>query len=394
MKNLLNLFFATLFIHYADAATPKQCVEHPFYSVGTQTIGPAYGFKQSEGITVFLETALEIRRMGSRTLKFALDPYAYGIGNQSPHLDLAGRAAWGEFKTALDLDFTDYQLWAKSQYGSWYQNYGGKEITESAKQLEYDAIYKLATYLLRQYSGTGKRFLIGQWEGDWDVMGHTDRFRHPSRVDIKNMIAWLATRQKAVDDAVRDTRNEVSCVYVYHYAEVNLVSKAFDDKSQADAVLTMTNDVLPYVHVDLVSYSAYDAIYWTPEGTLFDNLRRNVSQIESKLKRKKLSQNFPRRVFIGEYGYPDDKFGEWEQDRRSREFNSAALQLGLPYILYWEMYNNEVKEEKHRGFWKVKFYHTIHSYLQAAEEFGRDYTKMTGRPAPFWMIQILSRRYF
>jgi hypothetical protein len=70
-------------------------------------------------------------------------------------------------------------------------------------------------------SGTGKTFLLGHWEGDWYLT--RDAQDEPTPTKIRGMIDWLNIRQKAVDDAKRDTRH--SDVHLFHYTEANLVQK-------------------------------------------------------------------------------------------------------------------------------------------------------------------------
>src|SRR5438094_825192 len=135
------------------------------------------------------------------------------------------------------------------------------------------------------------------------------------------MIAWLNIRQKAVDDAKRDTPH--SNVQVYHYTEVNLVQKAMHGGT------TLTNDVLPQTRVDFVSYSSYDSLQGEGE-TLRNNVRRALDYIASKLPPK---PGLPgRRVFIGEYGFPCERFDPLAQARLSREVAVAGLEWGCPYV--------------------------------------------------------------
>jgi hypothetical protein len=67
------------------------------------------------------------------------------------------------------------------------------------------------------------------------------------------MIEWLNVRQKAIDDAKRDTKH--SDVNLFHYTEANLVQKGMKGGK------CLVNDVLPHTSVDYVSYSSYDTIY-------------------------------------------------------------------------------------------------------------------------------------
>ncbi len=52
------------------------------------------------------------------------------------------------------------------------------------------------------------------------------------------------------------------------------------------------------------------------------------------------------------------------------------MQTGVPYILYWEMYNNEVANNEQQGFWlindkdqKQPLYYTLEGLYKAQKEF-------------------------
>ena len=71
------------------------------------------------------------------------------------------------------------------------------------------------------------------------------------------MIDWYNTRQKAVDDALRDTPH--TNVFVYAYAEANRVRDAMVNPAGSNQRLV--NMVLPYAtNIDFVSWSSYDGM--------------------------------------------------------------------------------------------------------------------------------------
>ena len=72
----------------------------------------------------------------------------------------------------------------------------------------------------------------------------------PTEDDVQRFVAWVYIRQKAVDDAKRETPHKR--VDVYYYLEVNRVLEAMQGKAR------LTNRVLPRTSVDFVSYSSYD----------------------------------------------------------------------------------------------------------------------------------------
>ncbi len=209
-------------------------------------------------------------------------------------------------------------------------------------------MYDLTRYLLERFSGTNKTFLLGHWEGDWVLLGGYDINAEPKPESVSGMIEWLNLRQKAVDDALRDTPHQG--VRVFHYTEVNLVHKAITGRT------TVCNNVLPHTNVDLVSYSSYDSLDLTKGApAMRERLKAAMDYIAAKLPEKKLDWDAPR-VFIGEYGFPIRQVKTPEaQEEDSREVVRAGLEWGCPFILYWQMYDNEMEEggEKTSGFWMI-----------------------------------------
>jgi len=297
------------------------------YVIGTQTFGPAYQFTSEPKL---IETAKAILAMGSNTIKFRV------------------RNVGDDERRVFEMPFAHYLLWA-----------------------ETEEMYELVRYLLKTYSGTGKTFYLGHWEGDWMLRGsgNTKDEDKVTPAKIQHMIDWLNARQRAIDEAKRDTPH--SGVEVYHYTEVNLVKLAMQGKK------TMTRDVLPQVTVDFVSYSCYDT-QKSPE-----QLKTALDFIESKLSPKPGIAG--KRVFIGEYGFP---IAPAEQDRLARQVMRAGLEWGCPFVLYWEMYNNEIDKSTgaQRGFWliddkgvKQSVYFTHQKFYENARKFVAEFKTKNNR---------------
>lgn len=311
--------------------------------IGTQTFGGRYRFT-SESLLV--ETAEAIRAMGSDTIKFHLWPgYSGPHGNvdeASPGIRSLVDLARDEpaHRRVLDMPFARVLLWAHSFQKPGSPEMWRKGLSTTAADAERREIYDLVCHLLRSYSGSGKTFYIGHWEGDGWLRGSVAPANdaRADEVACKGMADWLRARQQAVDDAKRDTPHEG--VAVWHYAEVNHVKVAMQGRP------AVVNRVLPRAPVDLVSYSCYD----TQEDP--DLLKAALSYIETQLPAKPGLEG--RRVFIGEYGFPADRFPPPEQDRLSRRVIRAGLEWGAPLVLYWELYNNEITAAgRQRGFWMI-----------------------------------------
>lgn len=337
------------------------------YAVGTQTIGASYQFTNRHRL---VETAEAIRDMGASVIKFKLD-WTGQKGARPENIQTLLDVALHDpvTKEIFNLPFGYYLLWA-------YPLGKGREKRDEATRRE-EQIYDLCCHLLRAYSGTRKTFYLGHWEGDWELRGigsHED----PTPERIAQKVRWLNLRQQAVDDAKRDTPH--AGVEVFCYAEANLVRDAMQGRP------TMTNDVIPHTQIDFVSYSSYD----TSNGKNAEvDVPKALDYIESKLQPKPAIKG--KRVWIGEYGYPACNFSPQEQDARSRRLIKTALQWGCPFVLYWEMYNNEVdKDGKQRGFWliddkgvKQPVYYTHQRFCQWARGYVAKYAKTALRLPTF-----------
>lgn len=368
------------------------------YVIGTQTVGSKYKFSEK---TMLVETALEIKKMGSNLLKFSMTPrYCtenYGLPKNVEINSLTKLASMEpSVKEVLDMDFKFYHIWAYcfSQYTP--EPPGEKDDTAQVKFIggftqEYnDALYKeiydFTKYLLNSYNGTGKVFYLGNWEGDWHLRSDYDRTKPADPKTIEGMLQWAKTRQKAIDNAKKDTPH--SNVEVYHYIEVNLVRKALEE----DHVKVVANSIVNEVNPDYVSYSSYDATNpYKTEDSLNFNLKRSLDYLESQLS-PKAGLPSGKRVWIGEYGNPSIIHDDEAQNLRSIWTIKTALEWGTPFILYWEMYNNEIKQDtgEQIGYWliddrgkKRPIWYTHNNFYKDSKAFLKDYYKENEAMPPF-----------
>jgi hypothetical protein len=348
------------------------------YVLGTQSFGIKYQFTEESRL---VETAEAIRRLGSNILKCHLGSNytsQYKI-ESDPEITTLTELVRKEpsYRHVLQMPFEYYLFWtypfsAEPSY-SWRDG-----MTEEQRTNEYNEMYELTRYLLKEYSGSKKTFLLGHWEGDWCLLGSFSMTDSPEPVAIQGMIDWLNIRQKAIEDARRDTPHEN--VDVYQYTEVNLVKKAMEGQN------AVVNAVLPNTQVDYVSYSSYETTWYEED---YDQMRERIfsvlDYIESQLPHKAVDG---KRVFLGEFGYPIEP---WAQDRATRATSAIALEWGCPFVLYWEIYCNEGQEggRNHAGFWmidnlgrKLPVYISFHRFYDHFKNYVGDYRKTFGKNPP------------
>lgn len=376
----------------------KKQVENYNYAVGTQTVGSKYKFTDK---TMLVETAIEIKNMGSNLLKFSMNPrYSsenYGLPENEQITSLTKLATLEpSMKEVLGMDFKYYHIWVYcfSQYTP--EPKGKKDDTAQIKFIDgypekyekmlYDELYEFTAHLLKTYSGTGKVFYLGNWEGDWHLRPDYNRNKPVNPRTLDGMKKWAKVRQKAIDDAKKNIPHKD--VSIYHYIEVNLVRKAVENPESQ----VVANSLLEEVNPDFVSYSSYDSTNpYKNEADLTLHLQQSLDYLESKLKPKK---GLPdgKRVWIGEYGSPSKHHSDEMQNLRSIWTIKASLDWGTPFILYWELYNNEIVSEtgEHVGYWlinhegvKQPIWHTHHSFYQESKSFVENYISKNGKSPSF-----------
>ncbi|MEN6387005.1 MAG: hypothetical protein ABFD79_17640 [Phycisphaerales bacterium] len=347
------------------------------YILGTQTFGPKYQFTNQ---TRLVETAAAINEMGSNVLKCYIGPKAieqYKLPDDANNFKSLKDLAAGEqsYQKIFQMPFDFYLLWVYSYAEP--NDVLRKGWNEDQKKGAYKEVYDLACFLLTKYNDSGKTFYFGQWEGDWAMHNAPLKYENePTDLAIASTIDWLNTRQAAIEAAKKDTPHKN--VEIYNYLELNIVFEAMKGHK------SMVNSVLGKTNVDYVSYSSYDAIYPYDENLNFEQrvewvgkrLKTTLDYIESKLPAK----NVPgKRVFIGEYGYPVSAVGTAKaQNEASLAVAIAAMEWGCPFVLYWEIYDNEADEggANGKGYWmidnkgvKQPIYKSHYQYYQWAKKY-------------------------
>jgi len=305
--------------------------------IGTQTFSGLYQFTTN---SLLVETAQAITNFGSDVLKFYIGPNTEDKSGVTPPPGVNSMLKLvrddPNYRQVLDMPFRHFISWTYSlsnPVGSWMNGYSATERTN-----DYREFYDLTRYLLTNYNNSGKTFYLGHWEGDGYLNAAVDGkdwATNPSPAAVQGMIDYLNNRQQAIDDAKRDSA--FTNVAVFHYAEVNRVRDAMLNGSTNN--IRMINAVIPYVtNLDYVSYSSYDA-----QNLSAANLYATLDYVEAHLPTNKVSVIPGERVWIGEYGWGGSQTPA-QQEPTTRAYIQRLLNYpnhALPFILFWEIYDNE-----------------------------------------------------
>lgn len=327
-----------------DPTDPKAIADR----LGCTHAAGTYSFTKGDSLN---EGADRILSLGMRVIKAYLqDPQKmYPHNSQWPEFDsLVQMAAHPFYRRFFKKPFSTFVLttYAVKPDGGTFNWRDG--VSDDEYRAVEEQFYELTRYLLRTYRGTRKTFVLQHWEGDWAIRGSFSKEAKddPSDTAIAGMIRWLGARQAGVERARKETPD--SDVRVYHACEVNLVDIAMKGRR------TVTNNVVPHTRCDLYSYSAYDTIAAASadvdKGRVL--FRSALDYLASKAPD---SPTFgAKNVYVGEFGWPCVPS---DQDRNASEEKSLqvirmtleeSLSWGCPYVIYWQVYDNESRAGKER----------------------------------------------
>jgi hypothetical protein len=278
------------------------------------------------------ENAIALQAMGSRVIKLWFnpnvaafypftdpipDPFSFE-SNLTTRLKNMASSSQYPYKRVFDNpNFTTYilEILPNTSLGGGMRQEFSDGLDAQEEAIEKGAMKELAKYLLQTYKGSGKTFVLQNWEGDnildIDVNGNFSKQYDP--VMIANFIKWINARQLGVTEA----RNEVGTygVQVVHALEVNNVNEPRLSNQQSVVTLVAGN-----TNCDLYSYSAWDSM--ADPATLTANLDF-------------IAQHAPpsvlfgsKNIYIGEFGFGEmtDAHGDAAlQEEAIRHFSEAAL---------------------------------------------------------------------
>jgi hypothetical protein len=310
--------------------------------LGAAHVGGKYSFTEEDFLNEGADRLLEL---GTRVIKiwFQLDasrPYPFHSDWGSPATELAELAQKPYYRQLFAKPFTTFLLVVPHRVTF------TDGMTPEEVETEREQVYKLARYLLEHYAGSGKTFVIQNWEGDHLLRQGLDG-AEPDPVRIQGMRDWWNARQDGVDQARREVG--MHDVVVAHAAEVNLLAESLDGK------VTATNAVVPFTHADLYSYSSWDL--------RFDR-RRLIDALEYLKSMAPDSELYgENNIYIGEFGAVRDQVGPGVNLRNLIQgLTDAAIGWGVRYAVFWQVFCNEAahtysgrpRNSDLRGFWLVR----------------------------------------
>ena len=328
--------------------------------IGSSHVIPRYYFGEEDCLNQGADVLLA---MGSKVIKIW-----YYNGGEMPDIMYPWNSSWPTNITSLTdgLNNTHYSELFDKPFKTFVMNvasfvhptnpyYWKDGITQSQIDQEEAEFYEFTKALLQKYAGTGKIFVLQHHEGDWHTRGHTDANLDPPPGVHERMVQWLNARQRGVTKA----REELGAqnVFVYHAAELNLVAK-----SMLEGRPNIVNKVLPFTHLDLISYSCYDTCIGPALTGNPEQLREAVQYIKQHMPDSAAfgSDN----VYLGEFGIPENNYSPEQVETVMTNTVTIGLEENCPYIIYWQLYDNEILNTNSsppitcnsdmRGFWLVK----------------------------------------
>jgi hypothetical protein len=319
--------------------------EYP-HILASQQIGDQYSLGETGNRVA--DYANATYRQGNRVIKFRLsNKYDTVDGfDTEPAIDSLVELVrdQDQVKAVLDGPGTDYIFWMSSfAVPSWQSQLDATGLKPTAQTDIYNEVRALAEYLLITYSGTGKSFYLGNWEGDWmlagaESLGYRDDPTLIPANRIQGMIDWATVRQQAIDDAKANVTH--SNVDVWFYLEMNKADW------MRDGLPCVANSVIPSLSkLDFISVSSYSIHKDNGVPRARNLVHADLDQIQGLIDAKPDPSIPGSRLMIGEYGYQYSSgayadFYEFAEVHITTAKDYLSWPGGtLRFILQWQFFN-------------------------------------------------------
>jgi hypothetical protein len=273
-----------------------------------------------------VEGAEQILNLGARRGFFYLTPqyqtsdYRSDNFGPGPITTLVELASSPPYRKLFEHPFDQFVLTAYT-FANWEwvldRAQGGCSVAFDS-EAETAEVADLVVHLTQEYPD--KKFIIKNWEGDWQLQEDFDIDDVPTPERIQEFMAWMQARQAGVLQG----RAAVSPDSIQHAIEFNLLSHSVQD---TPGVL---HDVVRNVDSDLLSYSSWET------SNQFDTRRMKdaIAFIQG------VPGNRGRKTLIAEFGVsnsPPDPNAEAHSDALLQAF----LEMGVN-AFFWEIFHNAV----------------------------------------------------
>lgn len=299
--------------------------------IGVTHVGGSYRFAGAGtpfgDVPFTVEGAQQILGLGARRAFFYLTPqyktsdYTFDDFGPGPINALTRLADSPPYRKLFEQALEQIVLTAYT-FANWGwildRSQGGHGVAFNP-ETETAEIADLVAYLAGKYPD--KKFILKNWEGDWQLQENFDINSVPPPERINEFIQWMQARQAGVVQG--RVRGRVGGS-IQHAIEFNLLSHSVQDMPG------VLHDIVPQVASDLVAYSAWQT------SNQFDTRRMKdaIAFIE------RAPGIAGRKVLIAEFGVPNtppDPAAEPHSDALLQAF----LEMGVN-AFFWEIFNNGV----------------------------------------------------
>lgn len=247
------------------------------------------------------------------------------------------------------LDTVMFTAYDFASYGR--QHFLDPQFLKANRQRVFNEYRDLTEYMMRSFSGSGRVFIIGHWEGDnqvycgssYDFQTIDDKrylclYQKPEE-RLAGLAEWLRIRQEGIAEGRRLALAQGAVhVEVYHAVEFNTI---FSMRKVAGASLKskdykgVLDTVVPAVHPDLCSYSGWESI----------NRNRITKDLQDIVK-----ACAPAPVVVGELGVKDNP------DKHYARIVSALepLRDSIPLVFFWQAFEAAATREPGFGLFDAQ----------------------------------------
>ncbi|MCK9479138.1 MAG: hypothetical protein M0R40_06515 [Firmicutes bacterium] len=272
---------------------------------------------------------------------------------------------FGELKSLSELAETSYfkNVFSRPQFktiilnayefSNGYDTNWRNGLSETEKSNVYNEFYNFTMYLYTVYQGSGKTFILQNWESDsaLDLLDASTQLPNSYTVEeqnlrIQGMTDWLNTRQEAITAARTDALREgIEGVTVAGAAEVVYIPilKSYPVPTAIEAIMPNTN-------MDLYSFSNWKTTRLNTASSFFEHM----DYIKQYCPDSPLFGS--KNIYFGEMGVfemvsllknADNYTPESDAEMRMimQQNIRYALEWGVRYVIYWQIFCNGLRPE-------------------------------------------------